>query len=456
MESPISYAREFGQLIKLAIPLALAQLAQNSLSFVDTVMVGRLNEDALAGIGIGAATFFFVGMFVGGILYAVAPMVSHCVGSQKEEEISRVVRQGFWLAILAFVPTLVFFWNAEPVLRLLGQKDNVIQWSTGYLKAVSFGMLPYLLMVATRGYLEGISRGLPIFWICIAGVLMNVFLNDALMFGRYGLPRLELVGTGIATSIVYLIMFLLAVVYVVKRSSHPVFADLKDFHWPTFKELLRVGLPIGMTIGFESSMFTLTAFAMGIIDATQLAAHQVAIRAASFSFMLPLGVALATSVRVGNWAGSGKMVDAKRAGQVGMATAVLSMLGGLVLFGFFPRTILGLFVDLADPKYEAVVRHGVTFLQIAALFQLVDGLQVSASQSLRGLKKTREAMVITLIAYWVAGVPCCLLLAFPLGFEGAGLWYGMTIGLALAALMLTWRFHIETGRLQDTATENQT
>ena len=443
MESPISYSREFGQLIKLAIPLALAQMAQNSLSFIDIVMVGQLGDSALSGMAIGTATFFFVGMFVAGILYAVSPMVSHLVGADKEGDIPRAVRQGFWLAFLAFIPTMIFFWNVEPVLRWLGQEEHVIEKSSAYLKAVSFGMLPYLLMISLRGYLEGISRGQPILWICVAGVVMNVFANDALMFGRYGLPALGLVGTGIATSLVYSLMFVIAVVYVWKFARHPVFVELHRFHWPTFRELFRLGLPIGLTIGFECSMFTIAAFAMGIIDDKQLAAHQIAIGAASFSFMIPLGVALATCVRVGQWAGSGKLQNSKRAGQVGMATALLSMLGGMILFGFFPRAVLGFIIDLSNPENENVIDFGVTFLRIAAFFQLVDGLQVAASQSLRGLKKTKEAMVLTLIAYWWIGVPCCLLLAFTFGFEGAGLWIGMTIGLAMAALMLTWRFHRE-------------
>ena len=445
--TPTSWRDEFRSLIFLAIPLALAQLAQNSLGFIDTVMVGRLGDEALSGIAIGSAMFHFVGMIVSGILYAVSPMIAHQIGAGKKDNLTATVQQGFWIAILAFIPVVIVFWNAAPILRLLGQQDHVVEMSSGYLKAVSFGILPMLLLVALRGFLEGLSHARPVLWICAAGVVMNVFLNDALMFGRWGLPALGLVGTGIATSLVYTLMFLFGVIYVWKfQTDYPVFSSFPRMDLPLFRELLVLGLPIALTIGFEGGMFTFATFMMGVIDDQQLAAHQVALQAASISFMIPLGIAIATCVRVGRWAGAEDLLSAKRAGQVGMLTALGVMTIGAVLFGFFPKVVLGLFFDLSDPDYETVARYGVTFLQIAALFQFVDGLQVAASQSLRGLKKTREAMFLTLVAYWGIGVPACLILGFTCGLEGRGLWYGLILGLAAAAIMLTWRFHWEFRR----------
>ncbi len=440
---PALYLKEFKNLIFLATPLVLAQLAQNTMSLVDTVMVGKLGGDKLSGMAIGSTTFFFVLMLFSGVLYAVNPLVANAVGANEKEKIPRIVRQGFWIGIISFVPAFLLFWNSEVILRLLGQKENVVQLSSQYLKAISFGMLPALLSVSLRGFLEGTSHARPIFFISLAGVAMNVVANDTLMYGRYGLPALGLVGTGIASSIVYTLIFLLTVVYVLRcRSEHRIFNNLRQPDPAIISELLKVGLPIGLTVAFECCMFTFATYAMGMFEdnGDQLAAHQIALQSASFSFMVPLGIALAICVRVGNFAGSGDREGARRAGRVGMFTAVIAMIPGVIVFSLCGKWIIGAYIDLDLPKHENIVGIAIVFLQIAALFQVVDGLQVAASNSLRGLKQTRAAMNLTLVAYWLIGIPASLGLAFWLGLEGRGLWFGLTIGLAAAAVMLTFRF----------------
>jgi MATE family multidrug resistance protein len=208
------YLDEFKKLTWLALPLVLAQLAQNTMSLVDNIMVGKLGGDALSGMAIGSTTFFFVLMVFSGVLYAVSPLVANAVGANDHEKIPRIVRQGFWLGLVSFIPAFLLFWNSETILRLLGQKENVVELSSQYLKAISFGMLPALLSVSLRGFLEGTSHTRPILLISLAGVGMNVFANDTLMYGRYGLPALGLVGTGIASSIVHTLIFLITAIYV--------------------------------------------------------------------------------------------------------------------------------------------------------------------------------------------------------------------------------------------------
>ena len=273
---------------------------------------------------------------------------------------------------------------------------------------------------------------------------MNIFFNDALMFGRYGLPELGLVGTGVASSIVYTILFVITALYVHFRSGEYVI--FRDLHRPdpsVIKELFKVGFPICMTVAFEGCMFTFATYAMGLFpgqDQAQLAAHQIALQSGSFTFMIPLGIALATCVRVGNFTGAGDRDGARRAGRVGMFTAVIAMLPSIIVFSFFGRELIGIYIDPGDPKRGDVVQYAIVFLQIAALFQVVDGLQVAASNALRGLKRTRAAMNLTLIAYWLIGIPACMGLGFWLSMEGRGIWFGLTIGLAAAAVMLTLRF----------------
>ena len=413
------------------------------MSLVDTIMVGKLGEDQLAGMAIGSTTFFFTLMIFSGVLYAVSPLVANAIGSGDKEKVPRIVRQGFWVAAVAFLPAFIFFWNIEHLLRFVGQKVEVVQLSSQYLKAISFGMLPALMTVSLRGFLEGISSARPILLISIIGVGLNIVLNDALMFGRYGLPALGLTGTGVASSIVYTLIFLMTAAWVYFcQSEYSVFREIHRPDREVISELFRVGFPICLTVAFEGCMFTMATYMMGMFpgDSDQLAAHQIALQSASFTFMIPLGIALATCVRVGNFAGASDRSGARRAGRVGMLTAVTAMIPGLLIFVFLGRNLIGLYIDLSEPKHASVLQYGIVFLQIAALFQIVDGLQVSASNALRGLKQTRAAMVLTLIAYWLIGIPSCIGLGFLLGLEGRGIWYGLTIGLAAAAILLTIRF----------------
>lgn len=436
-------------MFKLAIPLALAQLAQNSTSLVDTVMVGKLGDDALAGIAIGATMFHFVSLVVAGIIYSVSPIVSQAIGANEPDKIGRAVRQGFWIAAIGFVPCFITYWNAAPILRWMGQDESVVRLSSGYLQAISFGMLPAMLTVSLRGFLEGISDTKPILIISVIGVGLNVFFNNALMFGQYGLPKLGLVGTGVASSIVYTLVFLAMAGYVwYKHASHKIFHEVRSPDPQMIGELFRVGAPIAVTIFFEFTMFAVCSFAMGVIGAKELAAHQIALQSASTTFMLPLGVALATTVRVGLFAGEGNRLKSKIAGQVGMAMAAGVMCLMALAFWLMPRTIVSLFLDVANPENQTVVEMAIVFLGIAALFQVVDGLQVAASAGLRGLKETRAAMMCTLVAYWFVGIPACALFSFKFGtigfgWGGNGLWYGLTIGLAAAAIVLAARFHWE-------------
>ena len=292
-----------------------------------------------------------------------------------------------------------------------------------------------------RGLLEGKSNTTPIMIICFAGVGLNVFANDALMFGKYGLPALGLVGTGYASTFVYVCVFLMLAFYTSKKyASLRIFSRLRTPDISMLYELIQVGSPIGMTLAFEVSMFSAAAFAMGTLGKDQLAAHQIALQSASISFMIPLGLAIATSVRVGNAIGAGEPRRAAVAGHVGMLSCMFVMsLAGLI-FWLLPRPIIGLYLEIGAEENREVIKYATSFLAIAALFQVVDGLQVAASGSLRGLKDTTAAMVLTLFSYWAVGCTVGYYLCFHAGQGGSGLWLGMTMGLATAAVLLTVRF----------------
>ncbi len=443
-KDPELYLKEFFGLTKLAFPLVIAQLAQNTVSFVDTIMVGRLGNDALAGIAIGSTVFHFVLIVLAGVILGVSPIVSQATGANDPETAARVTRQGLWMGVILFLPAFVLYWNAYPLLIYLGQSPETARDSSEYLRAISWGLLPALWVMALRGLLEGQSNTRPIMLISFAGVFLNVFFNDLLMFGRYGLPKLGLVGTGYASSIVFTSVFLMTAFYVHFRYRKlRVFRGIRQPDPKMLKELARVGGPIGLTLGFEMSMFSAAAIAMGTLGKIELAAHQIALQTASISFMIPLGLAIATSVRVGQAIGRKSTREAEIAGHVSMLVCMGVMCVSGLIFWCFPRLIIGLYIDAGAPENKEVVKFATGFLAIAAVFQIVDGLQVSASAGLRGLKDTTAAMILTLISYWGIGVTSGAVFCYQFGLRGNGLWYGMTLGLASAAVLLSVRFQTQ-------------
>ena len=447
MSGAALFFQELRQLLLLAAPLVAAQLAQITTSFVDTLMVGRwLGNEALAGIAVGSVVFMFVSIILSGVVLGVSAVVSQATGGGDHATCGRAVRQGFVLAVVMWLPAMVLFWNIEPLLLWFQQPENTAHSSSQYLRAISWGLLPSLCAFSLRGLLEGKGNTRPIMGVMVVGVLLNVVANDTLMFGRYGFPELGLVGTGYASSIVltsHLVMLGLYANW--KYSELGLFSFRKIFDTSMIRELLRVGGPIGISLGFEASMFTAAVIAMGRLGEQPLAAHQIVMQAASVSFMVPLGIGIATSVRVGQKIGAGRPAEARLAGFVGMTLAGTVMIVPALVFLSTPRTIIRCFIDPDLAENLEVVEYASRFLAIAGLFQVVDGIQVAANLSLRGLKDTAVAMVLTLISYWGIGCTAGLILAFGLDWGGTGIWTGMTAGLAAAACLLALRFQARTG-----------
>ena len=438
------YRQEFLALLKLAIPLALAHLAQNTLSFVDTLMAGRLGNEAIAGIALGSTTFYLVIFVISGVLLGVNPIISQAQGADDEAKISCVLRQAFHLSFWLVIPCWLLLYNAEHLFHLMKQPSDVAKQSGDYLKAISWGLLPAFIYLSLRSALESLSDTRPILIISFMNVLLNVVTNEILMFGRFGFPALGLVGTGYASAFVMWFGCITMILYFRWQYGHlEIFKFEQLFGQESRRqmwELIRIGVPIGMTIGFEVSMFSASAFAMGWFGKDALAAHQIALQTASIAFMLPLGISIAASVRVGQAVGANDMMRAKVAGYLGIAVSGSIMLLTGICFLLMPRRIIGLYLDLGDPKNFTVVAQATSFLLIAAAFGVFDGLQVSGSMALRGMKDTRAAMLLTLLAYWGFGVTSGAIFAFTLGCDGEGLWYGLTVGLGVAAVILFLRF----------------
>ena len=452
MSSDLRHAirTELRELLLLSGPVVAAQLAQMSMGFVDTVMVGRLGPEALAGVALGNTTFFFLFIVCAGVIVAVGPMVSQAFGAGEQEPIGRSVRQGLWLAVALAVPAMLIVRHIAPFLRLIGQPEDIIQMSQAYLRAISWGFLPFLWFVALRSFVEAVSRPWPVTFITFVAVAVNVGANYVLMFGALGVPALGLVGTGWASTIVFWGMLLALAVFVRGQRQfrqYHLFARLGTPDPEYFRELFRIGWPIGVQHGIEAGLFMITAFLIGTLGATPLAAHQIAIQCAAFTFMVPLGIGIATSVRVGQAAGRGDRLGVRWAGLGGLLLSSTFMLCAAFAFWFLPEAIVALYVDVEAPANAAVVRLAVALLGIAAVFQLFDGVQVAAAGALRGLKDTRIPMLIAFCTYWLVGLTTGYVFGLRMGGGVQGLWWGLVLGLASAALLLSLRFVRRSRRL---------
>lgn len=435
----------------LSIPIVATQLGQISNGFVDVIMVGRLGSPELAGVALGNATYFLFALIGIGILLAVGPMVSQAYGAGKHDPIGRTTRQALWLATLLSLPILLIMWNAKLPWNLMQQDAATMAYAEGYLQAAMWGFLPFMWFNALRNFVEAIARPLPITIIIVMGILLNIGANYGLMFGNFGLPRLGLTGTGWATCIVHWFMFTCIALYVAFKDPYRSYGVLRKLRTPDFgyfHELLRVGLPIGGSIGLEVTLFSATAFLIGTYGAVPIAAHQIAIQCAAISYMVPLGIGLATSVRVGQNIGGKDFSAAATSGYAGMALSLIFMSCTALLFLLAPNFIVSIYMDTNDPTNTATVLQVVSLLGIAALFQLFDGLQATALGALRGLKDTRIPMVLGFIAYWVIGMPTGLGLGFGLGMGPEGFWWGLVIGLLAASIMFTHRFVRMTNQLK--------
>jgi MATE family multidrug resistance protein len=439
----VMLSREIKATIALATPVVATQVAQISMGFVDTVMVGHLSSMALAGIALGNSIFFTTIVIAMGVVMAVGPMVSQAFGAGDDSGLARSVRQGLWLAAILTVPSMLIVRNAGVLLTWMGQDAETVSLSQAYLRAISWGAFPFLGFVALRSFIEGVSRPRPATVISFAAVGLNILANYVLMYGKLGFPALGLVGTGWASSLVFWFM-LIALVFVTQLSptfaAYGVFRHIRRPDPRYLAEIFRIGWPIGISYGVESGLFLITALMMGLLGTVALAAHQVAIQCAAFTFMVPLGIGIATSVRVGQAVGRQDSEGATTAGFVGIGIAAVFMLFAATLFWIMPRAIVGLYLDLADPANAEVIRLAAALLVVAAVFQIFDGIQVSAAGALRGLKDTRVPMLIGFVSYWVFG--------FDRG--PIGLWWGLVLGLVAAAVLLSIRFGIRArARFED-------
>jgi MATE family multidrug resistance protein len=358
-------------------------------------------------------------------------------------DVRRTVRQGLWVAVFSCIPIWLFLWNAEHVLLALGQDPALSADAAVYLRWLQWSALPFFGYIVLRSFISALERPGWALVVVFAAVALNALLAWSLMFGRMGLPEMGISGAGLATSLSSFSMFVgMALVVLLERRfrRYHLFGRFWRPDWPRFAALVKLGLPIGAILLFEVSVFNAAALLMGLISPAALAAHAIAIQIASITFMIPLGINQAVTVRVGLALGARDPEGIRRAGWTALAIGVGFMALMALIMVSIPDLLIGAFVDLGRPENAEVVALAVTFLAFAALFQIADGAQAVGAGMLRGLHDTRVPMIYAAVGYWGIGLPLGVLLAFPLGLKGSGIWIGLSVGLIVVAALLLRRW----------------
>jgi MATE family multidrug resistance protein len=439
-EHPLQHRikKEIKATFRLGLPLIIANLLQMSMAFVDTVMAGNLGTEDLAAVAIGSSILTPTFMFSIGTLMALPPIVAQHFGGKKLDKIGKSVRQSLWLSLILAIPSIIFLRNAEPVLLLLDLEPEVAFLSDGYLKAAAWGIPGLLGYITLKHFNEAVSVTRPAMYIGIIGLFFNIICNYTLMFGKFGFPELGAVGTGWATMIVMWVMFACMLVYTWQKKEYRYYEIFNDVKLPDpyyMKELLKLGIPIGVTMTMEVSMFAVVSLLMGYLGTMAVAAHQIALNLASITFMMAFGLSSAVTVRVGQNLGRSSLSDAAFSGYTGIALSVGLMCCTALIFFLFPEILISIYTS--DPELTPLA---VQLLFLAAVFQISDGLQVSGSSALRGLKDTTVPMAVNLLAYWVIGLSSGYYMGIYLDWGPQGLWYGLILGLSTAAVLHNLRF----------------
>lgn len=439
-----TWSDELRATLALAWPLILANLTMQLIQATDVVLLGWLGPKQLAAAALALSLSFGMILFALGVLTATSPMMASALGvrSNSVRDVRRTFRQGLWAAAMMAVPTLIVLWNAEKVILAFGQDPELARLAGWFLRGYMWVIPPWMLFQVMRNFVSALERPGWVLVISTLGIPLNAIVSWSLIFGHLGMPKLGLIGGGVGSSIVWAAMALaLAIVILTDRQFRRfhVFGRFWRPDWPRFRKLFRLGGPIGLTMGFEGGVFSAAAYLMGLFGASSVAAHQIALQIAATTFMVPLALGQATTVRVGLAYGRQDSEAIGLAGWTAFWLSTVFMTAMATLMFIFPHQLITLF--LADtPENTTVIALGVSFLRIAALFQIVDGWQVVGAGMLRGVHDTRVPMIFALFGYWAIGLGVGIALAFAMDWRGVGIWTGLAAGLGVVAVLMLWRW----------------
>lgn len=416
----------------------LGHLGHMLTGLADSAMIGQVDSVQLAAASLGHNAWIIFFVFGFGVSMGLTPFVAGADGKKDWRENSQLLRQGLWVNGGIGIVLVILMLSAYPLLDHLGQPPEVVAHARTYFLIVSASLLPLMLFQHYRQFAEGLSLTRVAMYVSIGANVLNVGLNYLLIFGKFGLPRLELAGAGYATLIARIVMFLLMFWYVRKGKPFQQFwankVDLR-VQWRYVKKILTVGAPIGLQYIFEAGAFVFSALMIGWLGALPLAAHQIAITLASTTFLSASGISAAVTVRVGKFQGAGDGRQLRHAARTGyQLVGIFMAVSGVAFIAF--RYLLPVWFT-PDQQVQEIA---AALLVVTGFFQLSDGMQLTGMSILRGLKDVRIPTGIALVSYWVIGLPIGYVFAFVLNMGAAGIWWGLALGLTIAAVLLYWRY----------------
>ncbi|GJA55095.1 MATE family efflux transporter [Aeromonas caviae] len=447
------YWSEAKQLVRLASPILVAQVAQIAMNFVDTVMAGQVSAVDLAAVSVASSFWLPIILLVQGIIMALTPIVSQLNGARKQDEVRPAAHQGFWLALIVTPIAMVALYFSPLALQFMDVDPVMAAKTAGYLHAILWGLPAFVMFQVLRNFSEGLSHTMPTMVIGFVGLAVNIPANYIFIHGHFGMPKLGGVGCGVATAIVLWAMLLAMIVYV-KCSAHfkriNLFAQLARPNGSRIWRLFRLGFPIAMAIFCEVTLFTVVALMLAPFGAETVASHQIALNFSSLVFMLPLSIGVGVTIRVGHNIGEGQPDQARVAARTGLMLGMGVAAATAALTVLLRDPIAGIYTDDLQ-----VIGLAATLLFFAAIYQISDSVQVVAAAALRGYKDTQAIFYVTIVAYWGLGLPTGMILGLtdwvvprmgPQGF-----WIGFIVGLTSAALMLGARLRVIYGRFASPA-----
>jgi MATE family multidrug resistance protein len=445
-DTPSTFRAELRATLRLAGPLAVANMLQMAVFATDVIFIARLGQQALAASSLAVALIAVVMMGLNGVTGAVAPLIAAELGRRWNavREVRRSTRMALWLAVVLGLCGFALSLGGEWFMLATGQDREISGIAGDFLIVLSLAMMPMAIANVLRTFVSTLGR--PVFATAITAVsiLVNALGNYTLVFGHFGAPALGLTGSALS-SIITACATVLAYAIVIGRDRR-----LRRFHvfgrcwrpeWSRLRQILALGLPIAATLIAEGGLFSAAAFLMGRIGEAQLAAHTVALQIAAFAFQVPFGIGQAATIRVGYHYGAGDRLAVGQAGWAAIVTGLAFTIASACAMLLFPKTILSAYVDASAPANAVMVAFALRYLFVAAIFQLTDGLQAIAAGALRGIQDARVPMLIAVFGYWAAGFGTAAVLAFMTPLEGVGVWVGLAVGLTVAALLLVLRWH---------------
>lgn len=432
----------------LGTPLVASQLAQFSVQITDTIMLGWYGVEELAAVTL-AGTFFFIFLIMGsGPAFALMPMVAEAAEAGDEVRVRRLTRMALWISLGFALAVLPLMWMSAAILQAIGQDEELSLIAQEYLRIAGFGLIPALGVMALRSYLSALEHAQVVLWATILAAIMNGVINYALIFGNWGAPELGVRGAAIASVTIQVAAGIVLWIYAARLNpEQALFQRLWKPDWEALGDLLKVGIPIGMTTLAEVGMFSASTIVVGLLGTVELAAHGIALQITAAFFMVHLGLSMTATVRAGRALGRRDELGLRRGA---LAVTLASVLfGGLtvILFLVFPEPLIQLFLDPKEVRRDQIVLLGSSLLVVAALFQFADGAQAIAMGLLRGVQDTRVPMIIASLSYWVVGMGSSYVLGITMGFGALGVWWGLLLGLVCAGAFMSWRFWMQSSRL---------